>query len=324
MRILVLGAGGVGGYFGGRLLDAGRDVTFLVRPRRAAALAHTGLVIRSSLGDVHRPAPPTLTAEAVREPVDVVLLSCKAYDLESAIDALLPAVGPRTAVIPLLNGMRHLDVLDARLGAGHVLGGQCMISAAVGADGEILHLNTAHLLSFGERDGSRSARAERIAAALGGATFEVRLSEAILQEMWDKWVFLATVAGITCLMRATIGDVATAGGADFAAALLDECAAIAGREGFAPSVQAMARSRAAVTAPASTLAASMLRDLERGARTEADHVIGDLLRRGGTPAQGSLLRLAHVHLQSYAARQAREPQPAAARSSASLSEAPHP
>jgi 2-dehydropantoate 2-reductase len=320
MRILVVGAGGIGGYFGGRLLDAGRDVTFLVRPRRAAELARTGLVIRSVLGDVHRAAPPTVTADALRNPFDLVLLSCKAYDLEGAVNDLAPAVGSETAIIPLLNGMHHLNVLDARFGAEQVLGGQCFISAALGENGEILHLNAAHLLSFGERDGSRRARTEQIASALSGASFEARLSGAIVQEMWEKWVFIAAGAGITCLMRASIGDIVAAGGADPTLTLLSECAAIAAREGFAPSASAMERSRATFTAAGSTLTASMLRDVERGARTEADHVIGDLLQRNGaSPNESRLLRTAYVHLKSYEARRARERAAASVRSSMSAS-----
>jgi 2-dehydropantoate 2-reductase len=307
MRILVVGAGSIGGYFGGRLLEAGRDVTFLVRSRRANELARTGLAIRSPVGDVNLPAPPTVAAERLSEPFDLVLLSCKAYDLAGAINAFAPAVGPDTAILPLLNGMRHLDLLEARFGAEHVLGGQCLISAALDPEGRILHLNETHMLSFGERDGSRSQRAEAIAAELSGARFEARLSQRILPEMWEKWVFIATGAGITCLLRASIGDIVAAGAADLATSLLDECAAIAARQGFAPSDAAMQRSRAMFTAPGSALTASMLRDIERVAPIEAEHVVGDLLRRGGKETEASsLLRTAYLHLKAYEARRLRE------------------
>jgi 2-dehydropantoate 2-reductase len=307
MRVLVVGAGSIGGYFGGRLLEAGRDVTFLVRSRRASELARTGLAIRSPVGDVNLPAPPTVAAEDLSEPFDLVLLSCKAYDLTGAIKAFAPAVGPETAILPLLNGMRHLDLLEARFGAERVLGGQCLISAALDPEGRILHLNETHILSFGERDGARSRRAEAIAAELSGARFEARLSQAILREMWEKWVFIATGAGVTCLLRASIGDIVAAGAADLATALLDECAAIAARQGFAPSEAAMQRSRAMFTAPGSALTASMLRDIERGAPIEAEHVVGDLLRRGGKETEASsLLRTAYLHLKAYEARRARE------------------
>lgn len=305
MRILVVGAGGVGGYFGGRLLDAGRDVTFLVRPARAAELARTGLVIESRLGDVHRDAP-TVTAETLREPYDLVLLSCKAYDLDDAIASFAPAVGADTAILPLLNGMRHLDALDARFGAGHVLGGLCFISATRGPHGEIVHLNENHLLSYGERDGAHSPRVERIARSFAGANFDARSSDAILQEMWEKWVFIAAGAGITCLMRAAVGDIVAAGGSDVTLALLDECSAIAAHAGFAVRPAATERSRATFTAPGSTLSASMLRDVESGGRTEADHVIGDLLHRAADVRDCPLLRIAYVHLKSYESRRTRE------------------
>src|SRR6516162_351365 len=133
MRFLVVGAGATGGYFGGRLLEAGRDVTFLVRQARAERLAAAGLTITSPAGDVTLRSPPTVLAAELRTPFDAVILSCKAYDLGGAIESFAPAVGPGTVVVPLLNGMRHLDVLDRELGAEHVLGGQCLISSRLDA-----------------------------------------------------------------------------------------------------------------------------------------------------------------------------------------------
>jgi 2-dehydropantoate 2-reductase len=307
MRILIVGAGAIGGYFGGRLLEAGRDVTFLVRPRRSAQLAKTGLVIRSQFGDANSPAPPTVSAETLHEPYDLILLSCKAYDLDSAAEAIAPAVGPSTAIVPLLNGMRHLDVLAARFGDRAVLGSQCVISVTLDPEGRILHLNDTHILSFGERDGSVSPRAQAIAATMAGAKFDSRLSTAILQEMWEKWVLIATMAGINCLMRANVGDIVAAGAQNFALALLDECAGIATTRGFKPGEATMARNRTMLTLPGSGFAASMLRDIENGARIEADHIVGDLIRRGeGTSRGFPLLRVAYAHLKAYEARRERQ------------------
>jgi 2-dehydropantoate 2-reductase len=307
MRILVVGAGAMGGYFGGRLLEADCDVTFLVRPRRAAQLAKTGLVIRSKFGDAALPAPPTIAADALRAPFDLILLSCKAYDLEQAADSFAPAVGGNTAILPFLNGIGHIDYLVSRFGGGAVLGGQCVISTTLDADGRILHLNDTHLLSFGERDGSASARAEAVTTTLSGAKFDSRLSKTILQEMWEKWVFIATMAAINCLMRATVGDILAAGAKDLSLALLDECAGIATVEGFAPSEPIMTRNRAMLTTPGSTFAASMLRDIERGAPIEGDHIIGDLVRRGEARQRNiPLLRIAQAHLKAYEARRTRE------------------
>src|SRR5882757_757877 len=305
MRILIVGAGAIGGYFGGRLLQAGRDVTFLVRPRRAAQLAKTGLAIRSPRGDADL-AAPTITADQLRAPYDLVLLSCKAYDLVEAMESFAPAVGPETAILPVLNGMAHLNLLERRFGAKAVLGGQCLISATLDEEGRVRHLAELHNLSFGARDGAPSARLDAIAESLAGANFDSRRSDAILQEMWEKWVFIATGAGITCLMRSTIGDIVAAGAADLAVSLLEECAAVAARQGFAPSAASLQRSRATFTTPGSGLTASMLRDVERGARTEFDHVLGDLLRRGGEAiGDRSLLRIAHAHLAAYEARRLR-------------------
>jgi len=310
MHILVVGAGAIGGYFGGRLLAAGRDVTFLVRPRRNAQLAKTGLVIRSRFGDVSLPAPPTVTADALGQPFDLILLSCKSYDLQSAADSFAPAIGPNTAILPLLNGMGHIDYLAKRFGTAAVLGGQCVISVTLDGDGHVLHLNDTHGLSFGEQNGETSPRAEAIASAFSGANFASRLSKTILHEMWEKWVLIATMAGSNCLMRAAVGDIVAAGAENLSLTLLDECAGIATAENFVPSAAAMARNRGMLTMPGSTFAASMLRDVERGAPTEADHILGDLIRRGaaggGGPNDFPLLRIAYAHLRAYDARRKRE------------------
>jgi 2-dehydropantoate 2-reductase len=305
MNILVVGAGAIGGYFGGRLLQAGRDVTFLVRPRRAEQLARSGLAIRSPSGDADLRAP-TVQADGLRQHYDLILLSCKAYDLPDAIQSFAPAVGPNTAILPLLNGMRHLDLLEERFGGKAVLGGWCAISTTLDAEGRILHLSDMQSLSFGERDGTATQRVHSIASAFAGAKFDVRASAAILQEMWEKWVFIASAAGITCLMRAPIGDIVAAGAADLATSLLDECAAIATRQGFPPSAASAQRSHAMLTAAGSGFTASMLRDVEQNARTEVEHVLGDLLRRGGDPDNAhSVLRVAYAHLLAYEARRAR-------------------
>lgn len=307
MRILVVGAGAIGGYFGARLLKSGRDVTFLVRARRAAQLAKIGLVVKSPLGDIDIQNPPVIAAEALREPYGLIILSCKAYDLDGAIQSFAPAVGPDAAILPLLNGMRHLDALDARFGADRVLGGLCAISTALDPEGRILHFGNFHNLAFGERGGAGPKQIGAIDAALLNAGFDARHSAKILQDMWDKWAFIASAAGITCLMRAAAGDIAVAGASDLAISLVDECASIAAEHGYGPSEAALARGKTMLTAPGSDFVASMLRDIERGAPTEADHIIGDLLsRKAGGADPKSLLRIAYAHLRAYEARRARE------------------
>ena len=243
--------------------------------------------------------------EDIAEPFDLVLLSCKAYDLDGASASFARAVGENTSVLPLLNGMRHLDLLADRFGPKPVLGGQCVISATLDVDGAIVHLNDLHALSFGELDGSRSQRIETVASALLNAGFDARLSDEIRQEMWEKWVFIAAAAGITCLMRAAVGDYVAAGASDLAAGLLEECAGIAAGQGFQPREAALARARAALTAAGSPLKASMLRDIEGGKPVEGDQILGDLLRRAAKPDDRSLLRIATLHVRAYEAQRAR-------------------
>jgi 2-dehydropantoate 2-reductase len=303
MRILIVGAGATGGYFGGRLLQHGRDVTFLVREARAEMLARNGLVIRSATGDANLAAPPTVLASDLRTPYDLVLLSCKAYALEQVMVDIAPAIGPQTSILPLLNGMRHLDLLDARFGAERVLGGQCVIAATLDAQGVVQHLNQSHSLTFGERDGTLSERMQTITQVLTGAVFDARPSQTILQDMWDKWMFLATLAGITCLMRAPVGDIVAApGGVAATLGLLEECRAVAERSGLAPGEATLQRARGVLTEAGSSLTASMLRDLQHSHAIEADHVIGDMLARSGqSNGDRSLLAVVYAHLKAYEA-----------------------
>ena len=307
MRILVVGAGAIGGYFGGRLLEAGGDVTFLVRPRRASQLEAAGLVVKSALGDVSAQRAPYLLAEKITTPFDVIIVSCKAYDLAETIQSFAPAVGPATAILPLLNGLRHLEDLTSRFGPRHVLGGLCVISAVLESSGVILHLNDRHRLTFGELDGTQSARITAINALFSRARFETVASDAILQEMWEKWIMIASLAGINTLMRASVGDIVAAGASDLSTALYDECSGIAGLHGFAPRPHAAASARTVMTTPGSSLTASLLKDIERGARTEGDHIIGDLFQRGAQLQGGTpLLRVACAAVTAYELRRARE------------------
>src|SRR3977135_4148014 len=186
MRILLVGAGAIGGYFGGRLLQAGRDVTFLVRPKRAAELARDGLVIKSPNGDVTLKNPPAVQADKLAEKFDVVLLSCKAFDLDDAIKSFAPAVGAQTAIIPLLNGMLHLDVLDKKFGRERVLGGLCAIAVTLNDKREVVHLQPLQSLTFGERDGTISDRVRAIAEVFATGNFGSKVSEEIILEMWEK------------------------------------------------------------------------------------------------------------------------------------------
>lgn len=299
MRFLIVGAGALGGYFGGRLLAAGQDVSFLLRERRAAQIAQTGLNIKSDLGDLHFPKPPVVLAQSLNEHFDVILVGCKAYDLDATMDSIAPAVGPNTMILPLLNGLRHLDALAQRFGQARVLGGFCFISAALDAQGTVQHLGDYHILCYGEQDGTRTPRIEALEQAFVQANFTAQLSPDILQAMWEKWISIAALAGITCLMRGSIGDIVNAGGADIALALYEECCAIAAHNGHVPGEAGLERARKLLTAPGSQLTASMFKDMQRGALTEADHILGELIRRSEDARQCPLLRTAYAHIKVY-------------------------
>jgi 2-dehydropantoate 2-reductase len=303
MRILVVGAGAIGGYFGGRLLAAGNDITFLVRPKRAAELASAGLVIKSPHGDVTLDNPPTVQADQLSEKFDVVLLSCKAFDLDDAITSFAPAVGPDTVVIPLLNGMRHLDVLEQRFGAASVMGGQCQIAATLNAQREVVQLAPMQSLSFGERDGTMSDRVTKLAAIMASGSFDAKPSATILHDMWEKWVFLATIAGATSAMRAAVGAIVGApGGRDFMLGVRDECASVASANGYAPRAAFLERTEGMLTAEGSKLTASMFRDILNGAPIEADQIIGDLIARADAAKMPvPKLRVVYTHLKAYEA-----------------------
>jgi len=301
MRILVVGAGAIGGYFGGRMLQGGTDITFLVRPRRATELASAGLVIKSPNGDVTLKNPPAVQADALKEKFDVVLLSCKAFDLDDAIKSFAPAVGDNTAIIPLLNGMKHLDILDGKFGRARVLGGLCAIAATLNEQREVVQLQPMQSLGFGERDGKLSDRVRAIEEAFAKGKCGTAVSEHVIQDMWEKWVFLASLAASTSLMRTSVGNILAApGGKDFLLGMLDECSAVATAEGFPPNGPFFQRTRGLLTAEGSPMTASMFRDIMVGAPVEADHVIGDLIARGdAAKVPVPRLRIAYTHLKAY-------------------------
>ncbi|HEY4163571.1 MAG TPA: ketopantoate reductase family protein [Dongiaceae bacterium] len=319
MRILVLGAGAIGGYFGGRLAEAGVDVTFLVRPQRAKRLAKHGLVIKSPAGDAHLKvktigAHDHLPFETdAGEPFDVVLVTCKAYDLDDAIETIAPHVDAGAIALPVLNGMAHIDRLRDRLGHGRVVAGVCQIPARMNEDGEIEHLDSMARMVFGRlHDQPNAIEVDPVLDALTVATLRAKFSskriDPIDQTLWDKWVMLATLAGMTTLMRGSIGAImATRDGSALMEDFLQETIAVAAKSGYPPSAEYLAAIRKLLFDPNSSFTASMLRDLEAGKRVEAEHIIGDMLRRAvGFGTEHRLLRAAFCHLQTYEARQKKE------------------
>lgn len=299
MRVLVLGAGALGGYFGGRLAEAGADVTFLVRPPRAARLAEQGLALHSPFGDA-RIAPRVVTT--AQPGFDLCLLACKAYDLEAALDALVPAARPQMLVLPVLNGLAHIGRLQAVFGEGQVLGGLARIQATMTADGAIHHLNDWRALVFGEWQGGLSPRARSVADLFSTARgIEAEAVPDIRQRMWEKLVHLGTAAISTVLMRAAVGDIARAeGGIAFMHGVLDANAAIAAAHGHSMPAGFLAQYRALFADTGSAYTTSMLRDLEAGRMVEAEHILGWLAAAAARSGIASPAHdLALLHARSY-------------------------
>lgn len=310
MKILLLGAGGTGGYFGGRLQQGGADVTFLVREKRAAQLARDGLILESPRDRVVLPAK-TVSAATVKPDYDVVILSCKAFDLASSIEAIRPAMGPETRIVPLLNGITHLASLDAAFGPARVMGGLCQIAATLTKDGVVKSMADLHTIIFGAREPSQVAVAKALGEAFAKTVVDAKVSEDILHDMWEKVVFLSALAGLTCLMRGTVGDLLAApGGREFANRFLDANLEIARREGFPPRAPVIERYQKVFNVEGSALTASMLRDLESGNQVEADHIIGFMLDKARAHGlDDTPLSIAYTHLKTYEARRAREALP---------------
>ncbi len=290
----------MGGYFGGRLLEAGRDVTFLVRARRGEELKARGLRIVSPYGDLNL-HPPVITAEQIAEPWDLILLAVKSYSLASAMDEFAPAVGAGTMILPALNGLRHIDLLAERFGNHCVLGGVCLVATEVDEAGNIRQLADFQSLAYGEIDGARTARIEAVDSNLRGAGFDASVSEHILGDMWQKWVQLATLGAINCLLGGNIGQiVAVPEGSGLCLAVLDECAGIAKACGYPQTDEFLVEQRTALTAKGSPLTSSMYRDRKKGLSVEVDTILGDLLRRGqGYGLRTPLLEAAFVNLSVY-------------------------
>ena len=300
MKILVVGAGAVGGYFGARLAQAGRDVTFLVRPSRAQHLRSEGLRIVSPHGDLTL-QPRTITAKELDGPFDIIFLSVKAQALDQAMDDMAPAVGPDTMIYPVLNGMRHIETLTRRFGEQPVLGGVCMVVTDLDEQGRIVQMNPVQKLIYGERNGEITSRIRLLDEILRGSGFDTELSTTITHAMWQKWVMIASLGLITCLLNAPIGEInAVPYGDETALRAAEECAAIAAACGFPPSQPLLEDIRKRATTKGSSLTSSMYRDLQKGAPVEVDTILGDLLDHGRSHhVDTPLLQAGCVRLRVY-------------------------
>ena len=305
MKILVLGAGGTGGYFGGRLHEGGADVTFLVREKRAHQIAQNGLQIESPKGNATLDVK-TVHASNVKAGYDIVILACKAYDLASSIAAIRPAMGATTCVVPLLNGISHIDDLDAAFGRERVMGGSCQIAATLTPDGVVKSLFDVQSIVWGAREKSQQAAANALGDAFARTSVDWKIAENIMQDMWEKLAFLSTLAGMTCLMRASVGEIlATDDGRALMRRYLDSCVAVASRSGYPPRASVLERYEKVINSTGSVLTASMLRDLEGGGLVEADHIVGFMLARAREfDIDDTMLAVAYAHLKAYENRRA--------------------
>jgi 2-dehydropantoate 2-reductase len=277
MKILVIGAGAVGGYFGGRLLEKGEDVTYLVREGRQKQLQDLGLDIESIHGNVllH---PKTILAGEEAGPFDVILLTTKSYHLDGAIKDIHPYVKEETVIIPLLNGISHFETLDKEFGAGKVIGGLCFIESTLDSKGRIIQTSPSHDFVFGERNGEKTERIMKIADSFSGTKANFRLSENINQDLWHKYMFISTMSGITTLMRQPIGPIReTESGNHTIKRLQSEIYKIMKSVDapIAEEIESMQMKQ--IAGLGYTMKSSMQRDMEKLAQVEVEHLHGYLL-----------------------------------------------
>ncbi|MDG5786334.1 ketopantoate reductase family protein [Evansella sp. AB-P1] len=300
MKILILGAGAVGGYFGGRLIEKGEDVTFLVREKRKQQLRETGLVIKSVHGDVTL-KPKTILESDLDEPFDIVIIATKAYHLEQGLKSVEPFIRDYTLILPLLNGIEHMDELKAYFSPEQVIGGLCSIESTLDETGAIIQTSGFNELVFGEWSGERTDRILKVTDAFSGTKASFRLSENIQQEMWHKYLFITTFSGITSLMRSPIGPIRdTFEGRTYTQQLFEEIRLT--MEAFgAPIVEGIIEKQMGkIESLSPQMKSSMLRDIEKNAAIEGDHLQGFLLllaERCGI--ETPLLRLVYQHLKVY-------------------------
>jgi 2-dehydropantoate 2-reductase len=303
MRILVVGAGAVGGYFGARLAQAGRDVTFLVRTQRMEQIKARGIQVVSPHGDLTL-HPKAITASQITFHYDVILLGVKSYTLSAAMDDLAAAVGPETSIVPVLNGMRHIDLLAARFGTHAVLGGVCIVATEIDGEGRIRQFTDIQSLTYGELDGHSTPRLQQLDATMQGAGFDAAISKHIVHDMWQKWVQLASLGAVNSVLDGNIGEiVAIPGGADLSVAALGECSAIASACGYPPAEAFLEKHRRDLSTQGSQMTSSMYRDYKKGASVELDTILGDLLERGRKQGlKTPILQAAFVKLSIYQRR----------------------
>ncbi|MBS0878376.1 MULTISPECIES: ketopantoate reductase family protein [unclassified Tatumella] len=300
MRILVVGAGSTGGYFGACLARHGRDVTFLVRGERAKKLRQQGLVIHADSGTFTL-QPNTLLATEITTPYDLIIITVKSFALPGAITDLRAAAGEHTLILPVLNGMQHIDTLRREFGDDKVIGGLCKIHATLNDKGEVLQMSPLHQLCYGELDGSNTSRIQQLDQLLSGCGFDNRLSSSVQSDLWEKWLLLSTLGAVTCLSRGNTRQILTsAGGETLLNSIFSEVLAVITASGYRQRPAIIAAILQTLSNPETPMTSSMYRDLQQGALIEAEPIIGDLVDRARQHAiTVPLLNAVFVNLQVY-------------------------
>jgi len=307
MRLLVLGAGAVGGYFGARLWEKGADVTFFVREKRRSELEARGLVVKSVHGDIHVQQPQLLSAGESGEPFDVIVLSNKAYHLTESIESIAPYVGGETVVLPLMNGIAHMERLQERFGKERVLGGLCFIETTLNEQGDVVQTSPVHEAVYGEWQGRRSARIDELERVFAGSNAPIRASENIQRDMWHKYLFITTLSGMTTLMNAAVGPIRDAQyGVELTRQLADEIFRVMQAMGAPIDENLVEKQMKVFSTQGYTMKSSMLRDMEKGMPVEADHLQGWLLNKAEElGVETPLLKIVFQNLKVYEIKRTR-------------------
>jgi 2-dehydropantoate 2-reductase len=299
--IVVVGAGGVGGYFGAKLVRAGQAVTFLGRGAHLDAMRRAGLRVRSAIEGEWTVRVDAVDTLRGRPPADVAILAVKSFDTEAALAALEPVVGPSTAVLTLQNGIDNVDKIDGALGPGHALGGAAYVFAGIDAPGVIVHRALGRV-ALGELDGQVSARARAVHAALTGAQIPAELSTDIRRVMWEKYIYICAQAGTTAVTRASIGVIRqTPETWRLFRTILEELTALATAAGIAVGADVVERALITASQLAPEATSSLANDLAQGRRLELEALHGHAVTLADklgvpTPALGAVYAALKPHV----------------------------
>ncbi|WIX82670.1 2-dehydropantoate 2-reductase [Amycolatopsis carbonis] len=305
MRVVVMGTGGVGGYFGARLAQGGHDVSFIARGKHLEALRANGLKVESPVGDVHLPKIDVTDDPTRLAPADLVLFGVKLWDTEASAELIKPLLTEQTAVVSFQNGVVKDDILRRVLGPEHVIGGVCYIAATIAEPGVIRHTGTLQKLVFGEYDGTTSARVQKFHDACAESNIDVEISTGIEQTIWEKFVFLVGLSGTTSTARTTIGPIrANPRSRAFLHDVMAEVVEVARAQGVALPADYADDRLAFTDGVPEGMTSSMHHDLERGNRLEVTWLSGDVVERGKalgvpTPCNRAITDILAVHSEGH-------------------------